>query len=137
MLEVADVLDEVLARVRPRQPEECQIAPLVLGRVLAADVLADADSPPFPKSLRDGYAVLASDCTFPSAKLRVVAEIAAGTVSVKRIGTGECARIFTGAPIPDGANAVVMQEDTETLDGEVIRITDDLVKNGQHVFARG
>ena len=137
MLEVADALAEVLARVQPRTPEESPLAPTVLGRVLAKNVLADADSPPFPKSLRDGYAVVAADCESPGAKLRVTSEVAAGTVPMKPITPGECARIFTGAPIPDGANAVVMQEDTQSLGGGLVRITDAVVKPGQHIFARG
>ncbi|HEV3386183.1 MAG TPA: hypothetical protein VG097_15285, partial [Gemmata sp.] len=119
MLEVADALAEVLARVNPRRAEECALSPLVLGRVLAEEILADADSPPFPKSLRDGYAVLAADCAVLNAELKVVAEIAAGAVPMRGLNSGECARIFTGAPIPDGADAVVMQEDTQTLsDGQ-------------------
>ncbi len=137
MLEVTDALAEVLARVRPRKPEESPLASAVLGRVLAADVLAETDSPPFPKSLRDGYAVLAADCTSPNAELRVVAEIAAGAMPMRPINSGECTRIFTGAPIPEGANAVVMQEDTVPLAGELVRITDAAVKPGQHIFACG
>src|SRR5262245_682791 len=113
MLEVAEALAEVLARVRPLEPAETPLSPAVLGRVLAADVRADADLPPFPKSLRDGYAVRSADCTKPNAELRVVAEIAAGVVPIRPVGAGECARIFTGAPMPDGADAVVMQEETQ------------------------
>jgi len=137
MLEVAEALAEVLARVRPLEPGTETLSPAVLGRVLAADALADADSPPFAKSLRDGYAVRAADCATPNAELKVVAEIAAGVVPTKPIQPGECARIFTGAPMPDGADAVVMQEDTQPLDGDRVRITDANVKPAQWVFARG
>lgn len=137
MFEVADALAEVLTRVRPRKPEEIPLAPAVLGHVLAEDILAENDSPPFPKSLRDGYAVQAADCATPNAELRVVAEVAAGVVPMRPIKSGECARIFTGAPIPDGANAIVMQEDTQPLDDQRVRITDAVVKPGQHIFARG
>ncbi len=137
MLEVADALAEVLARVRPLKPEACPLSPSALGRVLAEDVSADADSPPFPKSLRDGYAVLAVDCTSPNIDLKIVTEIAAGAVPTRTINSGECARIFTGAPIPDGATAVVMQEDTQTLGDGRVRIADAVVKHGQHIFARG
>jgi molybdopterin molybdotransferase len=137
MLEVADALAEVLARVQPLRSEECPLGPAVLGHVLAADIRAETDSPPFPKSLRDGYAVLASDCACPHAELQVVAEIAAGVVPTQAIPSGACARIFTGAPIPPGATAVVMQEDTETLEGERVRITDAVVRPGQHIFAQG
>jgi molybdopterin molybdotransferase len=137
MLEVAEALAEVLARVRPLAARAEALSPAVLGRVLAADVRADADSPPFPKSLRDGYAVRSADCAAPGAELRVVAEIAAGVVTTRTIQPGECARIFTGAPMPDGADAVVMQEDTQPLDGDRVRIADARVKPQQWVFARG
>lgn len=136
MLEVADALAEILARVRkPYVRTESLSA--ALGSVLAEDVRADADSPPFPKSLRDGYAVRAHDCASSGAELRVTAEIAAGVVPTKPVGPGECARIFTGAPMPDGADAVVMQEDAQQLPDGVVWITDAKVKPGQWVFARG
>lgn len=137
MLEVADALAEVLARVRPRTPAATSLFAGVLGRVLGEDVLADADSPPVAKSLRDGYAVRAADCAAPNAELRVVAEIAAGVVPTRVVGPGECARIFTGAPMPDGADAVVMQEDTQPLDSDRVRVTDARVRPNQWVFARG
>jgi molybdopterin molybdotransferase len=69
--------------------------------------------------------------------LTIVAEIAAGAIPTRPIQPGECVRIFTGAPIPDGADAVVMQEDTAPLDGDRVRITDAKVKPNQWVFARG
>jgi molybdopterin molybdotransferase len=137
MMEVAEALAAVLRHAKPLQPAETSLDATVLGRVLAADVRADADSPPFDKSLRDGYSVRAADCASPNAELRVVAEIAAGAVPTSPIRAGECARIFTGAPIPDGADAVVMQEDTQPLDGGCVRITDSKVKPRQWIFARG
>jgi molybdopterin molybdotransferase len=137
MLEVTEALAEVLAHAKPRKPEHSPLAPAVLGRVLAQDVLAESDSPPFAKSLRDGYAVRAVDCISSHTELQVVSEIAAGAVPTKPIHSGQCARIFTGAPIPDGANAVVMQEDTQTLGDGCVLITDAVVKPGQHIFARG
>ncbi|HSQ56327.1 MAG TPA: gephyrin-like molybdotransferase Glp [Gemmata sp.] len=137
MLEVAEALAEVLARVQPLAPREETLSPAALGRVLASAVPATEDSPPFPKSLRDGYAVRSADCAATGAELRVVAEIAAGAVPRQPIQPGECARIFTGAPMPDGADAVVMQEDTQPLDGGRVRITDQKVKPHQWVFARG
>jgi molybdopterin molybdotransferase len=137
MLEVAEALSQVVARVRPLAARDEPLSYATLGRVLAADVRADTDSPPFPKSLRDGFAVRSADCAAPGAELRVVAEIAAGAVPTQPVQPGECARIFTGAPMPDGADAVVMQEDTQTLDGGRVRITDQKVKPHQWVFARG
>ena len=139
MLEVADALAEVLRHAKPGKPEPAALGPSVLGRVLGTDIRADADSPPFPKSLRDGYAVRAADCARnPELRhLTQVAEIAAGVLPTRAIHPGECARIFTGAPIPDGADAVVMQEDAEPRTDGVVWIKDDNVKPGQWVFARG
>ena len=113
MLEVAEALAEVLRHARPlaagRRPRS---RPAVLGRVLAEDVRADADSPPFDKSLRDGYAVRAADCASPNAELRVVAEIAAGAVPTRADRSRRVRPHLHRRPDPDGADAVVMQEDT-------------------------
>ena len=136
MLEVAEALAAVLEHARPRRPEAVPLSPVVLGRVLAMHATADRDSPPFDKSLRDGYAVRSADCAGGAAELRVVEEVPAGAVPAKAVGPGECARLFTGAPIPDGADAVVMQEDTQLV-GDRVRVTDTAVKPGQWVFPRG
>lgn len=136
MLEVADALAVVLEHARPLAPERARPSPALLGRVLAVDVRADLDSPPFNKSLRDGYAVRSVDCGAANPELRVVAEIPAGVVPTVRIGPGECVRIFTGAPIPDGADAVVMQEATRELAGGLVWIL-ERVKPGQWIFPRG
>ncbi|HEY3789863.1 MAG TPA: gephyrin-like molybdotransferase Glp [Urbifossiella sp.] len=135
MLEVADALSIVLEQARPLKPASRSFSStLLLDHILAADARADRDSPPFDKSLRDGFAVRSADCT-SRAELRIVEEIAAGTLPKNSLGTGECSRIFTGAPMPDGADAVVMQEDTETIDDRV-RILDSAVRPGQWIFPR-
>jgi len=136
MLEVAEALAEILRHAKPLAPAETPLFGGVLGRVLAENATADVDSPPFAKSLRDGYAVRSADCTKPHTELRIVAEIAAGAVPTRPVGRGECARIFTGAPMPEGADAVVMQEDTEPL-GDCVRIGEANVKPRQWVFAQG
>jgi len=89
------------------------------GRVLAEEVHADRHYPPFPRSRMDGYAVRAADCADPHEALEVACEIPAGKDPGDRIDEGEAARVFTGAPVPDGADAVVMQEDctVEERDG--------------------
>jgi molybdopterin molybdotransferase len=87
-----------------------------LGRVLAADVFADMDMPPFDKSAVDGFACRKQDIPGP---LRIVETIAAGKVPVVKIGPKECARIMTGAMIPQGADIVLMVENTETTGGFV------------------
>jgi molybdopterin molybdotransferase len=91
------------------------------GRVLAQDVVAALQVPPQDNSSMDGYAVRAADCAQADAVLRVTQRIPAGTHGTQ-LHAGEAARIFTGAPIPPGADAVVMQEDCNALDGEQIRV---------------
>jgi molybdopterin molybdotransferase len=135
MLEVAEALSLVLKHARPLRPTTAPLSPTLLEQFLANDVRADRDSPPFDKSLRDGFAVRSSDCTI-ARELRLVEEIAAGTIPRKSISAGECARIFTGAPMPEGADAVVMQEDTEPA-GDRVRILETPVKAAQWVFPRG
>ncbi|HUJ32492.1 MAG TPA: gephyrin-like molybdotransferase Glp [Candidatus Acidoferrum sp.] len=81
-----------------------------LGRVLAEDVVADRDYPPFHRSTRDGYALRAADVTTSGATLRLMGESRAGVAFTGSVGPGECVRILTGAPLPEGADAVVMQE---------------------------
>lgn len=134
MLEVADARGVVL---RACQPLDTAPTPLAeaLGRVLAEDVRADLDSPPFTKSLMDGYAVRAAD----GVNLRLTAVVAAGDPPGATVGPGEAVRIFTGAPLPDGADAVVMVEKTEPAEpkiGEAVRLTEP-VKPGQNVLPRG
>ena len=86
------------------------------GRVLAQDVVAQMTVPPLDNSAMDGYAVRSADCQAAGAVLPVSQRIAAGQVG-QPLAPGTAARIFTGAPVPAGADAVVMQEDTEALDG--------------------
>ena len=77
------------------------------GRTLRESLTADEDIPAFDRSAMDGYAIRADD---PATEFRVVCEIPAGTMPTRKIGPGECARIFTGSPIPDGATQVIVQE---------------------------
>ena len=81
-----------------------------LGRILAENIIADRNYPPFNRSIRDGYGVRAADVTEPGAKLRLAGESRAGVGYSETLAAGECVRILTGAPVPRGANAVVMQE---------------------------
>ena len=91
------------------------------GRVLAQDVTAALQVPPQDNSSMDGYAVRVADCAQAGAVLRVTQRIPAGTHGTQ-LNAGEAARIFTGAPIPPGADAVVMQEDCEVLEGDQIKV---------------
>jgi molybdopterin molybdotransferase len=88
------------------------------GRALAQDLAATLTQPPFPASAMDGYAVRAADLSTPPARLTVVGEAAAGRGFAGCVGPGQAVRIFTGAPIPDGADAVVMQELVRRLDDQ-------------------
>ncbi len=111
------------------------------GRVLARDVAAEADVPPFDRAAMDGYAVRAED-TFGASReeprtLRVVEKVLTGGVPSARVGPGECVEIATGAPMPEGADAVVMVEETEPAGrpGDVRIFTP--VYPRQHVGRRG
>jgi molybdopterin molybdotransferase len=81
-----------------------------LGRILAADVTADRNYPPFDRSTRDGYALRAADAAQAGARLRLIGESRAGVAFDGAVAAGECVRILTGAAVPQGADAVVMQE---------------------------
>jgi molybdopterin molybdotransferase len=87
------------------------------GRVLAEDIPADRDYPPFPRSARDGFAIRTADLP---GKLRVIGEVRAGEVFSGKVGPGEAVEIMTGAPVPDGADAVLMVEHAER-DADAIR----------------
>ncbi|MFN2396272.1 MAG: gephyrin-like molybdotransferase Glp [Bacteroidales bacterium] len=91
-----------------------------LGRVLAEDVFSDVDMPPFDKAAMDGFACRREDL---SKELDVIETIPAGNIPEKTIGEGQCARIMTGAMVPEGADTVIMVEQTEEIDHEKIRFT--------------
>src|SRR6516162_41693 len=110
MLSVAEAQKCVLEQVQPLPPARVPLDANVLGRVLAEDVASDLDMPPFAKALMDGYALRARDLSEGVAQLLVVEEITAGKTPTRALGPGETARIMTGAPLPDGADAVVMHE---------------------------
>ncbi|SEK30592.1 molybdopterin molybdotransferase [Bosea lupini] len=105
------------------------------GRVLAEDVAALRTQPPFANSAMDGYAARATDLTLGK-ELKVVGESAAGRGFSGQVGPGETVRIFTGAPIPDGADAIVIQEHAEGVGGPVIRVVKPAGK-GQFIRPAG
>ena len=130
---------EALERLLPRVPSPLSVrTPLLssLGKVLARSVSADRDLPPFDKSFMDGYAVRSQDAVSPSAKLKIVGTVAAGSSSLPTVGIGEAAQIMTGAPLPPGADAVQMVEKTRALDGALVELT-EAVRPGQNVSFRG
>lgn len=102
--------------IRPgRLPTEVVPLPDSQGRILAEPVYLDTDQPPFDRSMRDGYAVKSRDLDPLPARLRCVGEIKAGEVPTRVLKSGEAIQIMTGAPAPEGADAVVMVEHTERL----------------------
>src|SRR5579872_4392885 len=99
-----------------------------IGRILAEQIVADRNYPPFNRSIRDGFAVRASDLAQPGAKLRLIGESRAGVAFDGSVNPGECVRILTGAAVPKGASAVAMQEYTRE-EGDAV-IFDRAVKLG-------
>lgn len=115
MLGVAEARARMLARIVPLGAEDVPLDQAA-GRVLAAPIVADRAQPPFPSSAMDGYAVRSADAP---GRLRVIGESAAGRGFSGVVEPGACVRIATGAPVPDGADSIVLQEDA-ARDGDVI-----------------
>ncbi|HTH51773.1 MAG TPA: gephyrin-like molybdotransferase Glp [Pyrinomonadaceae bacterium] len=107
-----------------------------VGRVLAENIVADSDLPPFDRSQMDGYAVVASDTLAAPIDLIVVGESAAGRGWHQRMKRGQAVRIMTGAPVPAGADAVQRVELTSGWEGETVRIREP-VRKGMSVVKRG
>ncbi|MBI3668874.1 MAG: molybdopterin molybdotransferase MoeA [Acidobacteria bacterium] len=104
------------------------------GRVLADPVLADRDYPPFDRATRDGFAVRALDVPAPGRTLEIIGEVKAGDAFPGIIGPGQCAQIMTGAPVPRGADAVVMIEYTKPSESRVV--IERSVEPGQNIVPR-
>lgn len=121
MISVSDALAQVLALVSPMESEEVTLTE-ALGRVLAGPVAARRTQPPFASSAMDGYALRAADLAL-GARFDVIGTAAAGARFEGHIGAGQAARIYTGAPVPDGADHVIIQENI-TREGDVITVTD-------------
>ena len=107
----------------------------VRGRVLAEDVAADRDYPPFHRSTRDGFAIRVADLSNLPAVFNVVGEVRAGEHFTKLVGPGQCVEIMTGAPLPEGADAVVMVEHVRR-DGAKIEVNRAL-QSGDNVVGKG
>jgi len=103
-----------------------------LGRVLAKDIVADRDYPPFNRSAMDGYAVLSSDFKGQPVQLTVIEKLFAGQTTSHKVTSGNCIKIMTGAPVPEGADAVVRVEDTVETNG-VVTFTITAVKPKQNI----
>ena len=118
-----DAARAILEGLRPLPVEHLPLLD-ALGRVLAEDTVSPLDLPPWDNSAMDGYAVRAADLGTGDGPwtLRIVEEVQAGAFPTRGIGPGECTRIFTGAPLPQGADGVIRQEDTDGPRDGAIRI---------------
>lgn len=141
-ISVSEAVKRTLTGINEMPPESVSINECD-GRILVEDILADHDVPPFDRSPYDGFAIRAMDTEGAAqahkSELKVVAEIAAGEVAEKPLGSGEAMRIMTGAPIPEGADAVVMLEEVEEADKEserYIRIAEACQK-GRNISYKG
>lgn len=134
MLSFDEALDRLLAAGTPLEATERVPTEQALGRVLAEDLSSAIDLPPLDNSAMDGYAVRTSEVAF-GVSLPVSQRIAAGQVPTA-LAAGTAARIFTGAPVPPGADAVIMQEDCEAGAGTVTFRTKNIVA-GQHIRRAG
>lgn len=134
LMPVADALSMVLAGAEPL-PEETVALDAAHHRVLARDIAALRTQPPQAMSAMDGYAVRTADTPGGPARLKVIGEVAAGRPFEKTVAKGEAVRIFTGGVIPEGTNAVIIQEDAVT-DGRYITIT-EAASLGQHIRQAG
>ncbi|PIU23008.1 MAG: molybdopterin molybdenumtransferase MoeA [Chloroflexi bacterium CG_4_9_14_3_um_filter_45_9] len=145
MISVEEALEKILSFVEVLDPEEKPILGC-LGQVLVEDVYADIDIPPWDNSAMDGYAIKAED-TYGANKLSprfipVVGEIAAGSIADKELKPGTAIRIMTGAPLPQGADAVVQFEDTDELTRQSLHPLSQIgilreAKKGLNVRRRG
>jgi molybdopterin molybdotransferase len=131
---VADALAAVLSGAEAL-PEEMTALDLAYKRILARDLAALRTQPPEAMSAMDGYAVRAADAVRAGTRLKVTGEIAAGRPFDHGVGPGEAVRIFTGGVIPEGADSVIIQEDT-VIEGDGIAITEAAVA-GRHIRRAG
>jgi molybdopterin molybdotransferase len=131
MITVKEALNQVLGSIPPLGLEKADILN-ALGRIIGEDIHAPRDIPPRDNSAMDGYALKSEETTGAGAEspviLNVVEDIPAGYTPQKTVETGEAARIMTGAPVPDGADAVVMVEETRS-DGDSVRIYSEATKS--------
>jgi len=135
LVSVAEVRATIVSGVEPLDAETVSIFKAA-GRILAEDLRAKLTQPPFAASAMDGYAVRAADIAFIPACLKVIGGSAAGHGFNGEVGAGEAVRIFTGAPVPAGADTIVIQENTKAAGAGTIEILEP-ASLGQYVRRRG
>jgi len=144
MIELKEALQIVLSAARPLANERVEMGE-ALGRILAEDVAADADMPPFDRATMDGYACRRADL---GGRFTVVETIPAGAAPAGAVGPSQCAKIMTGAPVPRGADCVIMIEQTAPAGEDTIRFTGEqtldnishragFVRAGQVILQKG
>jgi molybdopterin molybdotransferase len=134
MIPVDEARARILSELKPVGIEEVPLLE-AQGRVLAEDVRARLTQPPWPVSAMDGYAVRAADAAKVPVTLKIAGTVPAGSAYPHDLGAGEAVRIFTGAPVPNGADAIVIQEDTEARDGKVT--VKEAAQLGRHIRVAG
>jgi molybdopterin molybdotransferase len=134
LLPVEEALARLLTDAAPLSAETVPIAEAA-GRVLAAPLKALRTQPPFAASAMDGYAVRAADLQ-PGARLAVIGEAPAGAPFGGRVAEGQAVRIFTGAPVPDGADTILIQENAKRLDQRTVEVL-ETVAAGRHIRRAG
>jgi len=136
MISVAEAIQIVRQQTQALPTERVALEQL-LGRVLAEDVVADTDLPPFDRAQMDGYAVRAQDVMEAPARLRIAGESAAGKGWHHQLEEGQAVRIMTGAPVPAGADSVQQVELTHELkDGTIVELLES-VETGKSIVPRG
>jgi molybdopterin molybdotransferase len=135
MIPVNEAIRIVKEQTHRLPPERVALSD-AMGRVLAEDIVADSDLPPFDRAQMDGYAVRAADTRDAPARLRVVGESAAGRGWHQEMREGEAVRIMTGAPVPAGADSVQKVEVTRELDGGEFVEVEEATNPGQFIVKR-
>ena len=137
MLTAQQALDHLLSNAKAVSQSELVSMQAALGRVLAENVNSLVDVPPLDNTSMDGYAVRTADTLAPGSILKIAQRIPAGSIGTQ-LESGTAARIFTGAPVPPGADAVVMQEDCATLEGVADQVQINVAPtSGQWIRRRG
>jgi molybdopterin molybdotransferase len=129
------VIAEIAGALRAPETESVKLA-AAAGRVLAGTICADRDYPPFDRATRDGFAVRSDDLHAVPTELKVIGELRAGAAFEGAVGPGQCVSIMTGAPVPAGADAVVMIEHTQPAAAGAVRI-ERALERGANIVLRG